>query len=162
MPCRTQRLREAAASRSFHLKNTGVLRDLAFEPYTFVASAAVTAPGAGTSRGEAEGGGGGGGSGEEGWDDWGDDENAHGVSEEQGEREGFTSASQTEAQASLAAGLLPCTRGAVFWRFVVAASRSCFDNLRAVNQATIVMPSIPAGVSECLFLLGNTQGDRRC
>lgn len=78
---RTQRLREAAASRSFHLKNTGVLRDLAFEPYTFVASASstISASGGGASKSGTEGGIGDGGSGEEGWDDWGDDDNSQGV-----------------------------------------------------------------------------------
>lgn len=65
-----QRLREAAASRSFHLKNNAVLRDLAFEPYTFVAS--VSESNATASQPGSFGGGGGGG--EEGWDDWGDDE----------------------------------------------------------------------------------------
>ncbi|CAM9703344.1 unnamed protein product, partial [Laminaria digitata] len=77
---RTQRLREAAASRS-HL-HTRALRDLAYEPYTFVASAAIGSEGAGVNGsgggggGEGDGGGGGGGGGggdEEGWDDWGDD-----------------------------------------------------------------------------------------
>ncbi|CAM9191469.1 unnamed protein product, partial [Scytosiphon promiscuus] len=68
---RMQRLREAAASRSFHLKNTAVLRDLAFEPYTFVASA-VAAANATVPEPKSPAGGGGGG--EEGWDDWGDDE----------------------------------------------------------------------------------------
>ncbi len=66
-PNRTQRLREAAASRSFHLKNTAILRDLAFEPYAFVASAAQAESGASS------------GGGEEGWDDWGDGETTQGV-----------------------------------------------------------------------------------
>lgn len=83
LPPRMQRLREAAASRSFHLKNTGVLRDLAFEPYTFVGSAVAraSASGSGTSSGGVEGGNGGGDGGgeEEGWDDWGDDDNAQEV-----------------------------------------------------------------------------------
>lgn len=92
LPCRTQRLREAAASRSFHLKNTGVLRDLAFEPYTFVASAATTgsASAAGTPSGAAEGG-----SGEEGWDDWGDDDNAQVVRCGESERVAHASLSES-------------------------------------------------------------------
>lgn len=79
---RVQRLREAAASRS-HLV-TPVLRDLSYEPYTFVASAPKTKTGTGAAgnalvgRGGERGGGGAGGE-EEGWDDWGDDDNEMGV-----------------------------------------------------------------------------------
>lgn len=74
---RTQRLREAASSRSFHLKSTTVLRDLGFEPYTFVASA-TTAAAAESASGGGNGSGGDG-DGEEGWDDWGEDEAGEGV-----------------------------------------------------------------------------------
>lgn len=73
---RTQRLREAASSRSFHLKSTTVLRDLGFEPYTFVASATTAESASGGGNGS-----GGDGGGEEGWDDWGEDEAGEGVRE---------------------------------------------------------------------------------
>ncbi|CBN74503.1 hypothetical protein Esi_0028_0118 [Ectocarpus siliculosus] len=76
---RTQRLREVASSRSFHLKSTAVLRDLGFEPYTFVASATAAAAAAAESASGGGDGSGGDGDGEEGWDDWGEDEAGEGT-----------------------------------------------------------------------------------
>ena len=67
---RIQRLREAAGSRS-HLTSPA-LRDLALQPYTFVASAAPGTEDGGQHDRLGEGVGRGGGE-EDGWDDWGEE-----------------------------------------------------------------------------------------
>lgn len=75
---RIQRLREAAGARS-HL-TTPALRDLAFQPYTFMASVApLTGDGDHHDSWSREGIGHGGDD-DDGWDDWGEDHgDVHGV-----------------------------------------------------------------------------------
>lgn len=140
---RTQRLREAAASRPFHLKNTPVLRDLAFEPYTFVASAPAPAEGSG---GGSSGGGGGRG-GEDGWDDWGDDETADVV-----RSGGLACKSELQCQPHAVRGL--CSPRTVQSKRIDIARLCC--RLSGATAATLSRGAVLSGASSftvCLFLI---------